>query len=247
MSKDYYRTLGVEKGASQDDIKKAFRKKAHEHHPDKGNGNADKFKEVNEAYQVLGNAEKKKQYDQFGTTFEGMGGQAGFNWSDFARQGGGGAGFRTGGIDLGDIFGDFFGGGGSSPRANTRGLDIEANLNIDFKEAVFGAEKVLDISKLVTCSKCNGQGNEPGTKIDTCKTCKGTGQVTATQQTFFGAFRSVNACTDCQGQGKVATKKCSQCHGQGTVKDKERIKVTYSNRRTSCYSQPQQGPFIEMF
>ena len=155
MSKDYYNILGVAKGASQDEIKKAFRKKAHEHHPDKGNGNADKFKEVNEAYQVLGNPEKRKQYDQFGSTFDqaGFGGQGagGFNWQDFARSSGYGAsGFRTDNInfdfgDLGDIFGEFFGGGSSRRRSrrDNSGADLETTLNIDFLESVFGGRFTL--------------------------------------------------------------------------------------------------------
>ncbi|MBU1130542.1 molecular chaperone DnaJ [Patescibacteria group bacterium] len=233
MSKDYYNTLGINKEASQEEIKKAFRKKAHEHHPDKGNGNADKFKEVNEAYQVLGKPEKRRQYDQFGTTFEGMGGQAaydaGFDWADMFRQGGPSSGYRTSGFninfdDLGDIFGDFFGGSRTSGRSS-RGVDMEASLTIGFEEAVFGIEKVLDISKQIVCDKCRGNGAEPNTKIINCKTCGGSGQVTTTQQTFFGAFRSNSVCQNCGGEGKVSEKKCTQCHGSGVTQGQERIKV----------------------
>ena len=236
MSKDYYNILGIDKTATADEVKKAFRKKAHEHHPDKGNGNADKFKEVNEAYQVLGKPERRKQYDQFGTTFEGFGGQAaynaGFDWSDVIRQGS--SGFRNSGVnfdfeDLGDIFGDFFGrsqsNGRSGNRRHSRGVDIEAQLAISFEEAVFGIEKTLDITKQIVCEKCQGNGAEPGTRIITCKTCGGTGQVVSTQQTFFGAFRSASVCSACSGEGKQPEKKCSKCNGLGIARGKERIKV----------------------
>ncbi len=228
MSKDYYKIIGVDKKATPDEIKKAFRKKAHEHHPDKGNGNADKFKELNEAYQILGNAEKRKQYDQFGTTFNGAGGgaQGGVNWNDFA------GGFNTGGTrvdidDLGDIFGDFFGGGRSRSRSQrtSRGSDIEARFTISFEEAVFGAEKVIELSKYVICSRCQGNGAELGASINTCTKCQGTGQIQTTQQTFFGAFRSIATCPDCEGQGKTASQKCTKCYGQGRHKENERIKI----------------------
>ena len=237
MGKDYYKTLGVEKSATADEVKKAFRKKAHEHHPDKGNGNADKFKEVNEAYQVLGNDKKRKQYDQFGTSFEGMGGQAaydaGFNWSDAFRQGGaGGGGFRQGSYninidDLGDIFGDFFGGGQrqQATRRNYKGRDIEAGINITLEEAIFGIEKTLDISKNILCEKCKGNGAEPGTKISGCKPCGGSGQVNKTQNTFFGTFRTAAVCEACMGEGKKPEKECAKCHGNGIVRGKERVKV----------------------
>lgn len=239
MGKDYYNLLGVEKNASPEEVKQAFRKKAHEYHPDKPGGNAEKFKEINEAYQVLGNAERKKQYDQFGTSFENMGGQqayaSGFDWSDLFRQGRQG-GARTEGInfdfaDLGDIFGDLFSqsGGGESRGRHQRqaksGQDIEISLTINFEEAVFGAEKVLDISKRIVCDQCHGNGAEPGTKIISCKTCGGSGQVIKTQQTFFGAFRTAAVCSGCRGEGKIAEKKCANCRGNGVIFGKERIRV----------------------
>jgi len=238
MGKDYYKILGVEKSATHDEIKQAFRKRAHEHHPDKGNGDAEKFKEVNEAYQVLGNQEKRKKYDQFGTTFEGMGGQAaydaGFDWSDLFRQGGvNSSGFRTSGFDfnfddLGDIFGNFFGGqrsAGQGSRRAQRGVDLEASLTISFEEAAFGTEKVLELAKQVVCDHCLGNGAEPGTKIAGCKTCGGSGQVITTQQTFFGAFRSASVCSACRGQGKIPEKKCHRCSGSGLILGQERVKV----------------------
>lgn len=236
MAKDYYQILGVSKNATEEEIKKAFRNLAHQHHPDKDGGNEQKFKEINEAYQVLGNAEKRKKYDQFGSGFENMGaGQGayggGFNWSDFTRQAGYG---NTGGSanfdfeDLGDIFGDFFGGGGRSSRrtqSQKAGRDIEVDLNLTFEEAAFGTEKILRINKLIVCDRCSGQGAEPDTKIETCKTCHGSGQVSRTQQTFFGAFNSVVVCPECEGEGKVPKEKCAKCAGKGILKGSEEIKV----------------------
>jgi molecular chaperone DnaJ len=234
MGKDYYKILGVEKNVSAEEIKKAFRKKAHEYHPDKAGGNEEKFKEVSEAYHVLNNPEKRKQYDQFGTTFEGAGGFGnGAGWADFVRQAGfGNTGGFSGGInidDLGDLFGDFFGGGFGRSSARTgrhsKGADMEIQLSISLLEAVFGVSKTISLNKEVVCDKCRGNGAEPGSKINECKKCHGSGQITSTSQTFFGAFRSVSACGDCGGEGKVPEKKCSACHGFGKVKGKEKIKI----------------------
>lgn len=240
MAKDYYNILGVKKDASQEEIKKAFRKLAHEHHPDKGNGNGDKFKEINEAYQTLGNPQKRKQYDQFGSAaggFSGAGGPGGgFNYQDFARAQGGnpfGGGFSQGNVhfdfgdmgDLGDIFGSFFGGGARQSSRRQRGSDIEAELEINFEEAVFGTEKTIDLSKTVLCDRCGGNGAEPGSKISDCKTCGGTGRVIRAQQTIFGTFQSQTVCPDCRGEGKSYEKKCSKCGGVGTIHGSEKIKV----------------------
>jgi molecular chaperone DnaJ len=240
MSKNYYDTLGVSKTASQDEIKKAFRKLAHEHHPDKKHGNETKFKEINEAYQVLGNEEKRKQYDQFGSAFNnadgfnagGFGGQ-GFNWQDFARQYGGQGGFRTNvnfdgmeGFDLGDIFGDFFGGTRGRGRSRRHsGEDIEAQMTIDFREAVFGAEKIISLDKQEICEKCAGKGHEVNEKIITCPECKGAGQVRQEQRTIFGVFQSMGVCPTCHGEGKKPEKFCGKCHGAGRVKNKKEIKI----------------------
>ena len=231
MAQDYYKTLGVDKNASQDDIKKAFRKLAHEHHPDKGNGNADKFKEINEAYQTLGNEQKRKQYDQFGSTFSGSGGRSGFNYQDFNR-GNPFGGFNSSNVhfdfgdmdDLGDIFGSFFGGGSRRTRTE-RGKDLEMELQIEFEDAVYGIEKEINVSKKVLCDSCQGSGAEPGSKVNTCSTCQGTGRITQVQQTILGAFQSQTVCPDCQGQGKTFDQKCSACHGQGTVSGSEKVKI----------------------
>ena len=236
MPKDYYSLLGIDKKASQDEIKKAFRKKAHEHHPDKGNGSDAKFKEVNEAYQTLGNKEKRAQYDQFGTTFDsaGMGGgQGGFNWQDFAKQyGGQQRGYQTNanfeGIDLGDIFGDLFGGGRRSSRSRSAsgGEDIQIQMTIDFREAVFGAEKIISLDKQDSCDKCSGKGYESQTKIITCPQCNGSGQIQQTQRTIFGVFSSASVCPTCKGEGKKPEQYCSKCYGEGRVKTKKEIKIT---------------------
>jgi len=231
MAKDYYDILGVAKGASQDDVKKAFRKLAHEHHPDKGNGNADKFKEINEAYQTLGDQTKRKQYDTFGSA----GGQGGFNYQDFARsQGQGGSPFGQGNVnfdfgdlgDIGDIFGSFFGGGTrAEARQATHGQNIQAEMSISFEESVFGVEKTIDLSKAVSCDHCHGNGAEPGSKINDCKTCSGSGQISKIQQTMLGNFQTQSVCPECRGEGKQYEKKCSKCSGSGVAQGKERIKI----------------------
>lgn len=226
MSKDYYKDLGVEKNASADEIKTAFRKKAHEHHPDKG-GDEAKFKEINEAYQVLGNTEKRKQYDQFGSSFQN--GQAG--------GGGYGQGFGgfNGGMninmdDLGDIFGgfgDIFGSGRASGgrRGPERGRDLEMGLSIDFLDAVHGTETEITFPHLKKCSVCQGSGHAKDAKITTCSTCNGTGQINRVQRTILGAIQTQTTCPDCNGEGKKASANCSHCHGQGRVKETENIKV----------------------
>jgi molecular chaperone DnaJ len=232
MAKNFYDTLGVSKTASQDEIKKAYYKLAHQHHPHKG-GDEAKMKEINEAYGVLGKPEKRKQYDQFGSNFGQGGPQGGFgDFSDFARAYGGSAGANGSNFsfdmgDLGDIFGDLFGGGRSrSSRSRStqrfQGSDIEAELTIDFQQAVFGSEKELVLNKNVTCSKCNGNGAETGSKVLTCQTCGGSGQVV--RNIGFGiGFPST--CPDCNGSGQKIEKECKQCRGSGIVKDTEKIKV----------------------
>jgi len=232
MSKDYYKILGVEKSATQDDIKRAFRKLAHQYHPDKQGGDEAKFKELNEAYQVLGNEEKRKQFDQFGATFDQQGGfGGGMNWEDFMRQARGGGGFGNinfdlGGMDLGDIFGEVFGFGGS--RGNTKkraGEDIELDLQIDFKDSVFGIKKEFELYKTVKCDHCHGNTAEPGTPFVKCKTCDGKGKIIKMQRTFLGSFQTQAICGECGGEGKIPEKKCSKCKGMGIVKNKEAVSV----------------------
>lgn len=237
MSKDYYNTLGVNKNASQDEIKKAFRKKAHVYHPDKKGGDEAKFKELNEAYQVLGDSKKRAQYDQFGSAFEhaqGRGGFSGFDgFRDFSgftngfSQGGQGGGFRVDMDDLGDIFssvGDIFGFGGGKRRAR-QGNDIQAILTIEFSEAVFGVEKEISLRKKVVCDKCRGNLAEPGTKIETCKECGGSGRTTKVQRTILGNMQVQIVCERCQGEGKTYVKKCAKCSGSGIIQELATIKV----------------------
>ncbi|MFC1598916.1 molecular chaperone DnaJ [Patescibacteria group bacterium] len=235
MGKDYYKILGVSNGASKDEIKKAFREKAHIYHPDKKDGDEAKFKEINEAYQVLSNDQKRQQYDQFGSTFDQQGGfGGGMNWDDFmrqARQGGGGGTYSNFG-DMGDIFSEIFGGGGfgfggaqSRTQSRARGRDIETTLTLDFKEAVFGADKTIELSELAKCEHCKGNGAEPGTKITECKKCQGQGQIQQVQRTILGNIQTVAVCPDCQGEGKSYDKPCSKCQGQGRLKTKRQIPV----------------------
>jgi molecular chaperone DnaJ len=229
MAKDYYDILGVSKSASSEEIKSAFRKKAHEHHPDKG-GDAEKFKELNEAYQVLGNAEKRQRYDQFGSAAFNGGASGGANWGGFSGfQNGGGFG-NMDFEDLGDIFGGFgdifgFGGGRQTSKRSTRGHDMEMALSLDFMEAAFGLEKEISFSKNATCSHCHGNGAEPGAKVETCKTCNGSGRVNKIQRTILGNIQVPATCTACEGEGKIYSQKCTKCHGSGVHRDTVKIKV----------------------
>jgi len=230
MAANYYDLLGVSKSASADEIKKAFRTKAHQFHPDKQTGDAEKFKEINEAYQVLGDAEKRQQYDQYGQTHDQArrqgGAPAGGNpfGAGFGQQGGFSGNVDFG--DLGDIFGDVFGfGGGSRRRGPSRGSDIQATLRIQFKTAAFGGEETIQLRHHVACERCQGNGAEPGTSAETCPTCKGSGQVRAVQQTILGAMQSVQTCSTCQGEGTTVKTKCSTCHGQGRQEKTDTITV----------------------
>ncbi|MFH0956027.1 MAG: molecular chaperone DnaJ [Candidatus Falkowbacteria bacterium] len=231
MSKDYYNILGVGKNASQDEIKKAFREKAHKFHPDKQGGDEAKFKELNEAYQVLGDQKKRSQYDQFGSTFEQARSQGGFSgFEDFRDFSGFTNGFNVNMDDLGDIFGglgDVFGfsGGGSRRQRSRRGSDIQVLLAIDFSEAVFGVEKEIGLKKTVKCSKCQGEGREPGTEIETCKTCGGRGRVVRVQRTILGNMQMQMTCEACGGEGKSFKQKCSACRGAGLVQQIVNLKV----------------------
>jgi molecular chaperone DnaJ len=218
MSKDYYKTLGVDKNASQDDIKKAFRKLAHEHHPDKKTGNAEKFKEANEAYSVLSDENKRKQYDTFGSA--GPGQQSGFNGQDFGgfdfsgfSQGFG----NQGGVefDLGDIFGNIFGGGQQSRSRVRKGRDIQVDVELTFKEAIFGVDKNINIEKISTCDECSGTGGKKGTEMKQCADCGGSGKITESRRSMLGSFETTRTCDTCNGAGKIPKEKCSACAGKG--------------------------------
>jgi molecular chaperone DnaJ len=227
MAKDYYEILGVPKDASKEDIKKAFRKLAHEHHPDKKTGNEAKFKEANEAYSVLSDDAKRKQYDMYGSGFSGgQGGGAGFNqngfggfdFSGFAQGAQGGVEF-----DLGDIFGDFFG-GGRSQRQN-RGQDISTDIELTFEESIFGVDRTISLNKISQCTTCKGDGAKPGTELTTCATCNGKGTIREVRQSIIGSFASNRVCDVCHGRGKIPKEKCETCRGRGTLKRESEIKV----------------------
>ncbi len=225
MSKDYYNVLGVQKGASSDEIKKAFHKLAHKFHPDKSTGNADKFKEINEAYQVLSDDKRRAEYDTYGQTFSQFsqganaqaGGFAGFNPEDFSN-------FDFSGI--GDIFGDIFGGamGGSGGRER-RGRDISIEISISFKESVFGAEREVLLAKTGKCGVCQASGAKPGSKLKTCTACNGKGKIHETKKSFLGTFSSVTICHTCYGAGQIPEEKCSACKGAGVVRKEESIRI----------------------
>lgn len=224
--RDYYEVLGVDKGADESAIKSAYRKLAKKYHPDVNPGDKEaekKFKEATEAYGILSDPEKRRQYDQFGhAAFEQGGGGSGF--------GGGFGGF--GGADMGDIFGDIFGdlfGGGGRRRPNNgpmKGANVRASVRITFEEAVFGCEKELELTLKDTCDTCHGTGAKPGTSPETCSKCHGSGQVVFTQQSMFGTIQNVQTCPDCHGTGKIIKEKCSDCHGTGFISNRKKIQVS---------------------
>ena len=226
MKKDYYEILGVDKKSSKDDIKRAFRTLAHKYHPDKKTGDDAKFKEINEAYSVLSDDQKRAQYDQFGQAgpaggFGGAnaGGFGGFDFSQFT-QGGGGSGFE---FDFGDIFGDVFGGG--RRQQTKRGRDISIDIELTFEESVFGVERTVLLNKVSKCDTCGGSGAEKGSDMTTCNTCNGKGTLREVKKTFFGQFETTSTCDTCHGTGKVPKVKCHTCGGQGIYKKESEIKV----------------------
>jgi len=228
MAKDYYSVLGVDKKASKDDIKKAFRKLAHKYHPDKGGTDESKFKEITEAYSVLSDDKKRREYDAYGQSFPGGGGQSGgqgfggFDFNGF-QQGFGGGGVE---FDFGDIFGDIFNGGRNAQSRTPRGRDISIDLEIPFKDAVFGTTRTVLLAKVSTCSLCKGSGAKSGTELETCKTCNGSGRVHETRNSILGQFTSVRACTNCDGTGKIPKEKCTECKGHGVHRKEEEIKIS---------------------
>jgi molecular chaperone DnaJ len=227
MSKrDYYEVLGVAKDASADEIKKAFRKAAVQHHPDKEGGDETKFKEINEAYEVLKDAQKRQRYDQFGHAGVGGNGGAysGNPFEGFGGFGGQNVHFDFGDGGLGDIFGQFFGGGaGPQQRGPKRGRDVETTVNLTFEEAVFGVERKLDLEMEDECSHCHGTTVEPGHSMKTCPTCKGAGQQQRVMNTIFGQIQQAVICETCKGAGKIPEKVCSVCKGKGTERTRQSI------------------------
>ena len=226
MPKDYYAILGVKKDATEDELKKAFRRLAHEHHPDKG-GDPAKFKDMNEAYQVLSDKQKRQMYDQFGSDAfsggsPGAGGAGGFGGFGGFNQDFQGAGFE----DLGDMLGEMFGFGGTGRTSRKpQGKNIEMDVELTFREAAFGVEKTVHLFKPSTCSRCHGDGGEPGTKVIDCATCKGTGQIRQLQRTVFGSIQVATTCTDCHGRGKKPEKPCTTCRGTGVERREANLTI----------------------
>lgn len=224
--RDYYEVLGVSRDASDADIKKAFRRLAKENHPDLHPGDKqaeENFKEINEAYEVLSDSDKKAKYDQFGF--------AGVDPSYGAGEGGFGGGFGGfGDVDLGDIFGSFFGGGfggggAASRNAPRRGESVRVGISVSFEDAAFGCEKTLNISRVETCNECGGNGCEKGTTPEICSNCKGTGTVRVQKQTMFGVMQSTSECPHCRGKGRIIHQPCKVCKGAGSVRRQKTINV----------------------
>ncbi len=226
---DYYSILGVSRSASEDEIKKAFRKLAHKYHPDKGTGDEKKFKEINEAYQVLGSKEKRARYDQTGQDFHsqgqsgspGQGGFGGFGGFDFNSQG-----FDFNGSGFEDVFSDLFGGrmDGRGGRARA-GADIQVDVEITFEEMVRGAKREITLRKLSECETCRGTGGKPGSGEHTCGACQGAGQVRRTVQSIFGMMQQVVVCDRCQGRGKTYAEQCGTCRGAGRTQREEAVSI----------------------
>lgn len=230
MAKDYYSVLGVSKGATDEEIKKAYRKLAHQHHPDKKGGDEAKFKEINEAYQVLSDKQKRANYDRFGQAqgpFQGSqgggGGFGGFGFGGFDFES-----FQRGqsGSPFEEMFSDFFGGSSRSQGQQYAGEDVQVDVEIDFVQMATGTNKDIRLYKRVICSTCSGTGGEAGTQQETCQHCSGTGQIRRTQKTFLGSFAQVIACEICAGKGRWYAKKCRTCGGDGTAKSEEVIAVS---------------------
>lgn len=221
--RDYYEILGVGKDASADEVKKAFRRAAVEHHPDRG-GDEAKFKELNEAYEVLKDGEKRKRYDQFGHA--GVGGASSGSYGGGFGQGQN-VNFDFGDLGLGDIFSSFFGGGGGGQHSQrqSRGRDVEAGVEISFEQAIFGTEVELGLNLDDTCEHCKGSTVEPGYELKTCDQCKGAGQVVAVSRTIFGNIQQAMVCPKCHGAGKIPEKICSVCHGKGTQAKKQKVEL----------------------
>jgi len=223
QQRDYYDVLGVSKDASADEIKKAFRRAAVEHHPDRG-GEEAKFKEINEAYEVLKDTDKRKRYDQFGHA--GVGGAGGNPYAGFGGGQGQNINFDFGDLGLGDIFSSFFGGGGQQrQQRQARGRDVETGVEISFDQAVFGTEVDLNLNLEDTCEHCKGTTVEPGHELKTCDQCKGAGQVVSVTRTIFGNIQQASVCPKCHGRGKVPEKVCSVCRGKGTQPKRQTVQL----------------------
>jgi len=231
MNRDYYEILGVNKKANKEEIKKAFRTLAHKFHPDKKGGDSEKFKEINEAYSILSDDQKRQQYDMYGSanfaggygagpsSGSGSSSFGGFDFSQFTQGGNGGFEF-----DLGDIFGDVFGGRGRRQQAK-RGRDISIDIEISFEDSIFGVDRIVLLNKVSKCDHCGGTGAEKGSEMISCQTCNGKGHIREVKRTFFGQFESQVMCESCHGSGKIPKVRCSVCKGAGILKKETEIKV----------------------
>lgn len=217
--RDYYELLGIPRNAKKEEIKKAYHKLAHKYHPDKSGGDAEKFKEINEAYQILTNDKKRAEYDRYGRVFSdwngGNGGEEseGFNFGGFE------------GFDLSDIFENFFGGGGTRRQKTERGRDIFIDIEITFKETAYGTKRRVVLNKPSLCDICHGSGAEPNTEILACEVCGGTGQIKEIRKSLFGTITSLAECTKCKGNGKIPKEYCKNCRGAGVIKKSEEITI----------------------
>ncbi|QQR65176.1 molecular chaperone DnaJ [Candidatus Kaiserbacteria bacterium] len=224
--KNYYEILGIEKSASKDEVKKAFRKLAAKYHPDKKTGDEAKFKEISEAYATLSDEKKRAEYDTFGRSYTGggAGAQQGGQWGGF-QSGFGGAGVE---FDINDIFqnfGDMFGGGGGGGQRRARGNDISVDIELSFKESIFGTKRTLKLTKNNACNTCNGTGAKPKSEMVTCATCNGNGRIRETRQSILGQFATVRECSDCNGTGKMSKEKCADCAGGGVRRSEDIIDI----------------------
>ena len=229
--KNYYNILGVTKNADKEEIKKAYRKLALKHHPDKTGGDDSKFKEINEAYQILSNDQKRQEYDTYGRVFsDGQNGaqsegNSGFDFSGFDFSQFGGQNNGQSNFDFGDIFEGFFGGGQQTRKQGKRGRDIFIDLEISFEDSVFGLKRTVLLNKNSFCDKCSGKGAEPGTETKKCEHCAGAGKVHETRKSFLGSFTTLRECSNCHGRGTIPSKKCTVCHGEGTRMKNEEITI----------------------
>ncbi|MFZ2252713.1 MAG: molecular chaperone DnaJ [Minisyncoccia bacterium] len=223
--KDYYEILGIEKTASKDEVKKAFRKLAAKYHPDKKTGDEAKFKEISEAYATLSDEKKRSEYDTYGRSYAGGGPQQGGQWGGFQGGFGGQGGVE---FDLNDIFenfGDIFGGGARGGRRSTRGNDISVDIELSFKESVFGTQRSLKLTKNNTCATCKGTGAKEHTEMVTCSTCNGHGKIRETKQSILGQFATVRECSACNGTGKIPKEKCADCGGVGIKRTEDKVDI----------------------
>jgi len=225
--KDYYQILGLQKGASREEVKKAFRKLSSQYHPDKKTGDESRYKEITEAYATLGDEKKKAEYDTYGHSFSGGGGNTGgsqgfggFNWADFQTAGQSGQGFE---FDISDIFENF--GFGAGRQKTARGRDISIDINLNFEESIFGVTRKVLLTKNNICQSCGGSGAKTGTEMKTCTTCNGAGKIHETRQSIMGSFSTVRECSACNGTGKVPRERCPHCAGAGIARTQEEIEI----------------------